>query len=77
MIPLDECAAKISAKSLDDVRSGLGLFKKVGGILMCTARAGSQEDSHAFVQPLASPIDSAAFEKLRIDSKRDFAEKHF
>lgn len=58
MVTMGDCAAKITAKSLDDLSMGLGFFGKIAQLFMCTARIGAVKDTQAFVPKLESPNDA-------------------
>lgn len=76
-MPIGDCAAKITAKSIEDIRSGLGIFAKLGKLLMCTARIGSIKDTQAYIPPIKAPVNAQEFDKLFESNPEDFEEKHF
>ena len=56
---LSQCAKKIGEKSLADIQSGLGYYKKLGRLLMCSAKSGNIKDTDYYIKPLVDPKDEA------------------
>lgn len=75
---MGDCAAKITAKQIGDVQSGLGFFGKLGQLLMCTARVSDVKETQSYVEPITKPpTDAKTFDALYAQNKEDYEEKNY